>query len=70
MAKGKDVQKSAAKPTAKKSNAVEVGIGLGAAAVAAAGAYFLYGSKSAAKNRKVVNLGGHRPIGGLPVFER
>lgn len=33
---------------------VEIGVGLTAAAVAAAGAYFLYGSKSAAKNRKTV----------------
>lgn len=44
--------------TAKKNNGavakVSVGIGLTAAAVAAAGAFFLYGSKNAAKNRKVV----------------
>lgn len=33
---------------------IEIGIGLTAAAVAAAGAYFLYGSKTADKNRKVV----------------
>lgn len=33
---------------------VEIGVGLTAAAVAAAGAYFLYGSKNAAKNRKTV----------------
>ncbi|MBP6881141.1 MAG: hypothetical protein KBC35_00760 [Candidatus Pacebacteria bacterium] len=33
---------------------IGVGVGLTAAAVAAAGAYFLYGSKSAAKNRKAV----------------
>jgi uncharacterized protein involved in outer membrane biogenesis len=33
---------------------IEIGVGLTAAAVAAAGAYFLYGSKNAAKNRKVV----------------
>ncbi len=33
---------------------VGVGVGLTAAAVAAAGAYFLYGSKNAAKNRKAV----------------
>jgi histone H1/5 len=32
----------------------EIGVGLTAAAVAAAGAYFLYGSKNAAKNRKKV----------------
>jgi hypothetical protein len=38
------------------SNAQKLGIGIGltSAAVAAAGAYFLYGSKGAAKNRKVV----------------
>ncbi len=38
------------------SNAQKLGIGVGltTAAVAAAGAYFLYGSKGAAKNRKVV----------------
>ena len=35
-------------------NPVGIGIGLTTAAVAAASAYFLYGSKSAAKNRKVV----------------
>ncbi|MEK7638986.1 MAG: hypothetical protein AAB388_02365 [Patescibacteria group bacterium] len=33
---------------------IEIGVGLTAAAVAAAGAYFLYGSKDAAKNRKAV----------------
>lgn len=33
---------------------IEIGVGLTAAAVAAAGAYFLYGSKNAAKNRKKV----------------
>jgi hypothetical protein len=33
---------------------IGVGVGLTAAAVAAAGAYFLYGSDSAAKNRKTV----------------
>lgn len=33
---------------------IEIGVGLTAAAVAAAGAYFLYGSKNAAKNRKTV----------------
>ena len=53
MAK-KEMSKSAAKPAAKGNKVVEVGVGLGAAAVAAAGAYFLYGSKSAAKNRKTV----------------
>jgi hypothetical protein len=43
----------------KKSNvsnnqAVGIGVGITAAAVAAAGAFFLYGSKNAAKNRKAV----------------
>lgn len=33
---------------------IEIGVGLTAAAVAAAGAYFLYGSKHADKNRKKV----------------
>lgn len=36
------------------AEAIGVGVGLTAAAVAAAGAYFLYGSKNAAKNRKLV----------------
>ena len=36
------------------SQKVGIGVGLTAAAVAAAGTYFLYGSKNAAKNRKVV----------------
>jgi hypothetical protein len=46
-------KKKAAK---KSSDAAKVGIGIGltAAAVSAAGAYFLYGSKQAAKNRKKV----------------
>ena len=44
------------KATKKTSDAAKVGIGIGltAAAVSAAGAYFLYGSKNAAKNRKKV----------------
>jgi len=51
----KNETKKAAAPAAKGSvNPVGIGIGLTTAAVAAAGAYFLYGSKSAAKNRKVV----------------
>jgi hypothetical protein len=33
---------------------IEIGVGLTAAAVAAAGAYFLYGSKNAAKNRATI----------------
>ncbi len=36
------------------SQKVGLGVGLTAAAVTAAGAYFLYGSKNAAKNRKAV----------------
>lgn len=47
MAKKKDDGLSA-------SQKVGLGIGLTTAAVAAAGAYFLYGSKNAAKNRKTV----------------
>lgn len=47
----------AKKKTSKKhSNAARVGLGLAitTAVAAAAGAYFLYGSKDAAKNRKAV----------------
>lgn len=41
--------------TKKKDNgAVQTGIGLAIAAAAAAGAYFLYGSKDAKKNRKAI----------------
>ncbi len=47
----KKEQKKAVMTPAQK---VSVGVGLTAAAVAAAGAYFLYGSKNAAKNRKAV----------------
>ena len=56
MAQKKDTKVVAAKPVAKKSAAQAVGIGVGltTAAVAAASAYFLYGSKNAAKNRKAV----------------
>jgi hypothetical protein len=45
-----------AKKETRVSNAQKLGLGVGltAAAVAAAGAYFLYGSKSAPKNRKTV----------------
>ena len=45
------------KNTSKKdsyADDVAIGVGLTTAAVAAAGAYFLYGSKSASKNRKQV----------------
>jgi len=46
----------AAKKKAVLSDAQKVGLGVGltAAAVAAAGTYFLYGSKGASKNRKAV----------------
>lgn len=47
-------KKKVAPSKVTKNQAVGIGIGLTAAAVAAAGAYFLYGSKSAAKNRKAV----------------
>ena len=50
--------KKTAKKTAKKSlstnQKVGIGVGLTTAAVAAAGAYFLYGSKEAPKNRRKV----------------
>lgn len=49
MAK-KDEKNSEMTPTQK----IGVGVGLTGAAVAAAGAFFLYGSKNAAKNRKAV----------------
>jgi len=46
------------KTTSKKglsgSQKMSIGVGLTAAAVAAAGTYFLYGSKNAAKNRRKV----------------
>lgn len=45
---------AAKKAVVSKNQAVGIGVGLTAAAVAAAGAYFLYGSKNAAKNRKAV----------------
>ena len=48
----------AKKKTSKKNDShldeVAIGVGLTTAAVAAAGAYFLYGNKNAAKNRKQV----------------
>jgi len=47
-------KKKATTPTITKNQAVGLGIGLTAAAVAAAGTFFLYGSKNAAKNRKAV----------------
>jgi hypothetical protein len=54
MAQKSEGKKSAATGAAKKNHTVAAGVGLGAAAVAAAGAFFLYGSKNAAKNRKQV----------------
>lgn len=47
-------KKKVAAPKITKNQAVGLGVGLTAAAVAAAGAYFLYGSKNAASNRKTV----------------
>tara|TARA_B100000508_G_scaffold104639_1_gene82916 strand:+ start:11684 stop:12145 length:462 start_codon:yes stop_codon:yes gene_type:complete len=49
MAKGKKSKKELS-----SVQKIEIGVGLTAAAVAAAGAYFLYGSKNASKNRKAV----------------
>lgn len=51
------VTSMAKKKTNKKDShldEVAIGVGLTTAAVAAAGAYFLYGSKTAAKNRKQI----------------
>lgn len=50
MAKKKQSNKDSMNTTQK----FEIGVGLTAAAVAAAGAYFLYGSKNAAQNRQKV----------------
>jgi gas vesicle protein len=47
-------KKKATKKDLSTEQKIGLGVGLTAAAVAAAGAYFLYGSESAAKNRKVV----------------
>jgi 6-phosphogluconolactonase (cycloisomerase 2 family) len=46
--------KNQKKTTMTPAQKIGVGVGLTAAAVTAAGAYFLYGSKNAAKNRKTV----------------
>lgn len=51
MATKKTTPKKAALSDTQK---IGIGVGLTAAAVAAAGTYFLYGSKGASKNRKVV----------------
>lgn len=47
-------KKKTAKNDMSATQKVGIGVGLTAAAVAAAGTYFLYGSKNAAKNRKTV----------------
>ncbi len=47
-------KKATKKEATGNAQKVGIGVGLTAAAVAAAGAYFLYGSKDAAKNRKKV----------------
>lgn len=50
-------KKSSKKTTQKEmtpTQKIEIGVGLTAAAVAAAGAYFLYGSKNAEKNRDAI----------------
>jgi peroxiredoxin Q/BCP len=47
-------KKKVTKPTMSDSQKIGLGVGLTAAAVAAAGTYFLYGSKGASKNRKAV----------------
>lgn len=45
---------AANKPALSDTQKIGLGVGLTAAAVAAAGTYFLYGSKGASKNRKAV----------------
>ncbi len=47
-------KKQAPKPALSDTQKIGLGVGLTAAAVAAAGTYFLYGSKAASKNRKAV----------------
>lgn len=47
-------KKKATKKEISTEQKIGIGVGLTTAAVAAAGAYFLYGSESAAKNRKTV----------------
>jgi hypothetical protein len=47
-------KKKVTKPTLTDTQKIGLGVGLTAAAVAAAGTYFLYGSKGASKNRKAV----------------
>jgi flagellar basal body-associated protein FliL len=45
---------AAKKPALSDNQKISIGVGLTAAAVAAAGTFFLYGSKGASKNRKAV----------------
>jgi 6-phosphogluconolactonase (cycloisomerase 2 family) len=45
---------AAKKPVLTDNQKISLGVGLTAAAVAAAGTFFLYGSKGASKNRKAV----------------
>ncbi len=45
---------AAKKPVLSDTQKIGIGVGLTAAAVAAAGTYFLYGSKGASKNRAIV----------------
>jgi DNA phosphorothioation-dependent restriction protein DptG len=54
MAKKKTTKKTNRKLSLSTSDKVGIGVGLTTAAVAAAGAYFLYGSPNASKNRKQV----------------
>jgi len=54
MATKKAAKKTTTQKHLSNTQKAEIGIGLTAAAVTAAGAYFLYGSKNAEKNRKKV----------------
>ena len=49
-----DKKAAAKKPILTDNQKIGLGVGLTAAAVAAAGTFFLYGSKGASKNRKTV----------------
>lgn len=49
-----DKKTTAKKPVLSDNQKISIGVGLTAAAVAAAGTFFLYGSKGASKNRKAV----------------
>lgn len=54
MATKKTTKRRSTKKTPKKSSGTAHAAGVGAFLAAAAGAYFLYGSRDAAKNRKKV----------------